>query len=74
MSLNSCCGVVLTRNSAHANLSDLQRPIIYGTNSTMIDTITVPLAEFDLQGFIDAYRDFYRSRAGDEIDPDGSVL
>jgi hypothetical protein len=40
----------------------------------MIDTITAPLAEFDLQGFIDAYREFYRSWAGNESDPDGSVL
>ena len=40
----------------------------------MIDTITVPLAAFDLEGFIDAYRAFYRSWAGDALDPDGAVL
>ena len=40
----------------------------------MIDTITVPLAQFDLEGFIDAYREFYQSWAGDELDPDGAVL
>ena len=40
----------------------------------MIDTITVPLANFDLAGFLDAYRRFYRAWAGDELDPDGSVL
>ena len=40
----------------------------------MIDTITVPLDEFDLPGFIDAYRDFYRSWAGDDLDPDASVI
>jgi hypothetical protein len=39
----------------------------------MIDTITVPLDEFDLHGFIAAYREFYRSWAGDELDPDDSV-
>ena len=40
----------------------------------MIDTITIPLDEFDLQGFIHAYREFYRSWAGDELDPDASVM
>ena len=34
----------------------------------MIDTITAPLADFDLQGFIDAYRAFYRSWTGDDVD------
>ena len=34
----------------------------------MIDTITVPLADFDLQGFIHAYRAFYRSWAGEDVD------
>lgn len=40
----------------------------------MIDTITIPLDTFDLHGFIDAYRQFYRSWAGDELDPDASVM
>ena len=42
----------------------------------MIDTITAPLAKFDLQGFLDAYREFYRSWAGDDpddLDADKSV-
>ena len=42
----------------------------------MIDTITVPLAKFDLPGFLDAYREFYRSWAGDntdDVDADKSV-
>lgn len=39
----------------------------------MIATITVPLDEFDLRGFIDAYREFYRSWADDDISPDQSV-
>lgn len=39
----------------------------------MIDTITTPLQKFDLQGFVDAYREFYRSWSGDDIDPDHSV-
>ena len=39
----------------------------------MIDTIKVPLENFDLKGFIDEYREFYRSWAGDEADPDLSV-
>ena len=34
----------------------------------MIDTITAPLAKFDLPGFLDAYRAFYRSWAGDDMD------
>ncbi len=40
----------------------------------MIDTISVPLDHFDLQGFIDAYREFYRSWAGEDSDPDSSVM
>ncbi len=42
----------------------------------MIDTITVPLAQFDLEGFIDAYREFYQSWADDDVndmDADQSV-
>ena len=42
----------------------------------MIDTITVPLAKFDLPGFLDAYREYYRSWAGDDtddVDADKSV-
>ena len=35
----------------------------------MIDTITHPWPSSIFQGFIDAYREFYQSWAGDEIDP-----
>ena len=38
----------------------------------MIDTTTVPIHSFDLQGFLDAYRAFYRSWSG-EADADLSV-
>ena len=39
----------------------------------MIDTITAARDHFDLQGFIDAYREFYRSWAGANNNPDYSV-
>jgi hypothetical protein len=39
----------------------------------MLDTITIPAFAFDLHGFIGAYRSFYRSWAGDEMNPDQSV-
>ena len=39
----------------------------------MIETITVPLDEFDLAGFYEAYKDFYRKVAGDDADPDISI-
>jgi hypothetical protein len=39
----------------------------------MIDSLTVPLIQFDLEGFIEAYRRFYRAWAGDEFDPAFSV-
>jgi hypothetical protein len=39
----------------------------------MIDSLTVPLIQFDLEGFIDAYRRFYRAWAGADVDPDFSV-
>jgi hypothetical protein len=39
----------------------------------MIESLTVPLDQFDLDGFIEAYRGFYRKWAGDDIDPDASV-
>jgi hypothetical protein len=39
----------------------------------MIETLTVPQDRFDLDGFIAAYRAFYRAWAGDDADPDMSV-
>jgi hypothetical protein len=39
----------------------------------MIDTLTVPAEQFDLDGFLDAYREFHREWAGDETDADASV-
>ena len=39
----------------------------------MIDTITVALDDFDLAGFIEAYRRLYRSWARPEANPDVSV-
>src|SRR5438105_979275 len=39
----------------------------------MIDTLTVPLDEFDLAAFVEAYRTFYRQWAGDGGNPDQSV-
>lgn len=45
------------------------------TEGIMIETITAPLARFDLQGFLDGYRDFYRSWAGgDDADSSVSVM
>ena len=39
----------------------------------MIDTITTRQDDFDLRGFIEAYGEFYRSWAGDDLDADASV-
>jgi hypothetical protein len=40
----------------------------------MIETLTVPQERFDLEAFLESYRQFYREWAGDGIDPDASVL
>lgn len=40
----------------------------------MIETLTVPFVKFDLAAFIEAYRTFFREWAGDDIDPDASIL
>ncbi|MEZ6141698.1 MAG: hypothetical protein R3B84_14090 [Zavarzinella sp.] len=39
----------------------------------MIDNISVPLREFDLDGFVNAYRAFYNKWAGDDTDANCSV-
>lgn len=39
----------------------------------MIESITVPLEQFNLKGFVEAYRKFYYKWAGDEFDADPSL-
>lgn len=39
----------------------------------MIDTLQVPLDQFDLDAFLEGYRRLYRCWAGEEDDPDQSV-
>jgi hypothetical protein len=39
----------------------------------MIETLTVPLGRFDLDGFVAAYCGFYHRWAGDSSEPDASL-
>jgi hypothetical protein len=39
----------------------------------MIDTLTVPLDHFNLKGFLEGYRQFYRAWAGEDAHADASV-
>jgi hypothetical protein len=39
----------------------------------MIDSVTVPLGQFDLEGYLEGYRQFYRAWAGEDADADASV-